>query len=360
MDRGVDEQGLKTAYRKLALKYHPDRNPGDHEAEEHFKEAAEAYSVLSDPHKRASYDHFGHQGVQGVAGGGFDPSIFTDFSDILGDFFGFGDLFGGAAHHQNRPRRGDDVRYDLEIEFEDAIKGKSVEIQVPHLETCPECGGSGADHHDGVVPCPLCRGRGEVVYRQGFLSIRRTCAQCKGTGRIIRRPCGHCHGEGHVRREHQLRVTIPAGVDTGTRIRLAGEGQPGSNGGPPGDLYVFLRVKEHRIFERHEDDLSCVVPVNMAQAALGVEVHILTFDGLRTVKIPAGTQSGDRIKLKGLGVSHINSNARGDLYIQVEVRTPTKLTREQHKLFEQLRESLPVENEPKEKGLFEKVKEYFM
>jgi len=360
VDRSVGEQELKSAYRRLALKYHPDRNPGDHEAEEQFKEAAEAYSILSDPEKRASYDRFGHQGVHGVSTGGFDPTIFSDFSDILGDFFGFGDIFGGGAHRRNRPMRGEDVRYDLEIQFEDCMKGKSVSIQVPRLKICPECGGTGAQRHDGIVTCSLCRGHGQVVYQQGFLSVRRTCHQCNGTGKIIRRPCTKCRGEGHIEVESQLRVDIPAGVDNGTRVRLGGEGQPGINGGPAGDLYVFLKVKEHPVFERREDDLHCVVPVNVAQAALGTEVHILTFDGLQTVTIPEGVQNGDRIKLKGLGVPHVNAEGRGDLYVEVEVRTPAKLTREQRKLFEQLRESLPAENEPKQKGLFDKVKEYFM
>ncbi len=359
VDRSVDEQGLKSAYRRLALKYHPDRNPGDKQAEEKFKEAAEAYSVLSDPEKRRTYDRFGHQGLQGVATGGFDPSIFSDFSDILGDFFGFGDLFGGGRR-RSRPMQGDDVRYDLEIEFEDCIKGKTVEIQVPRLETCQACRGSGADPAQGMASCPSCHGRGEILYRHGFLTVRQTCSRCGGSGRVVRRPCSRCHGEGQIRVEEQLEVNIPAGVDNGTRVRLAGKGQPGVNGGPPGDLYVFLRVKEHPVFERHGNDLYCVVPVNVAQAALGTEVHILTFDGLQTVKIPEGTQSGDRVKLRGLGVPHVNSKMRGDLYVQVEVRTPTKLTREQRRLLEQLRETLPAENEPKEKGLFEKVKDYFV
>jgi molecular chaperone DnaJ len=362
VDRSVDGAGLKSAYRKLALKYHPDRNPGDPEAESQFKEAAEAYSVLSDAQKRQRYDRFGHQGVQGAASGGFDPSTFTDFSDILGDFFGFGDIFGGGggSRRRNRPMQGESVRYDLEIEFEDAIKGKDVEIKLPRLETCKDCGGSGAARNDGLVTCSVCHGRGEMLYQQGFLSVRRTCSQCNGTGKIVRRPCKSCDGEGHTQIEDQLRVNIPAGVDDGTRVRISGKGQPGLNGGPAGDLYVFLKVKEHPVFERHDNDLYCVVPINVAQASLGTEVHVLTFDGLQTVKIPEGTQSGERVKLRGLGIRHLNRNSRGDLYVQVEVRTPSKLTREQKALFEQLLESLPAENTPREKGLFDKVKDYFM
>lgn len=360
VERSADDQSIKSAYRKLALKHHPDRNPGSAEAEEKFKEAAEAYSVLSDPQKRAAYDRFGHQGVSG-ASQGFDPSAFQDFSDILGDFFGFGDMFGGGgARRKNRPQRGEDIRYDLEIDFENVMQGMTADIQVPRLELCKRCNGKGAEPEDGIVTCPMCHGRGEVIYQQSFLSVRRTCNQCGGRGQIIRRPCKECRGDGYNRTERKLKITIPPGVDTGTRLRLSNEGQHGANGGPPGDLYVVLRVREHSIFMREEDDLHCKVPVNIAQAALGAEVDVLTFDGLQTVKIPEGTQSGSRLRLKGLGVPHLNGHGRGDLYVHVEVKVPTKLTRDQRKLFEQLRETLPVENEPEEKGLFDKVKDYFM
>src|SRR5580704_3253062 len=359
--RDCDDQALKGAYRKLALQHHPDRNPGNHEAEEKFKEAAEAYSVLCDAQKRAAYDRYGHQGVSSAAGAGFDPSAgFPDLSDILSDVFGFGDVFGGSRQRRSRTQRGDDVRYDLEISFEDSMRGLTADIQVPRLEECGRGKGKGAEPEDGLVSCPTCRGRGEVIYQQAFLSVRRTCSQCNGRGQIIRRPCKECKGEGHLRRERKLKVNIPAGVDNGTQMRLSQEGQPGGNGGPPGDLYVVLKVGEHPIFERNEYDLHCTVPINVAQAGLGASVDLLTFDGLQTVKIPEGSQPAARVKIKGIGVPHLHGNGRGDLYVHVDVRVPGKLTREQRKLFEQLRELLPAENEPSEKGIFDKVKDYFL
>jgi molecular chaperone DnaJ len=362
VERAADEQAIKGAYRKLALKYHPDRNPGDREAEERFKEAAEAYSVLSDAQKRATYDRYGHQGLQGAGGmpNGFDPSVFSDFGDILGDFFGFGDIFGGGRGQQrNRAHRGDDVRFDLEITLEDVLNGKSAEMMVPRLEPCTRCKTTGAEP-GGMSACPTCHGRGELMYQQGFLSIRRTCSHCGGRGQIVKRTCTQCKGDGYLRVDRKLKVTIPPGVDNNTRLRLQGEGQPGLNGGPAGDLYVVLKVKDHPIFQRANDDLHCVVPVNVAQAALGAEVDLLTLDGLQTVKIPEGAQPGTQVKLRGMGVPRLNSTGRGDLIVHVEVRVPEKLTREQRKIFEQLLETLPTENEPKEKGIFEKVKDYFM
>ncbi len=361
--RECDDAGLKSAYRKLALKYHPDRNPNDQDAEERFKEAAEAYSVLSDPQKRAAYDRYGHQGLQGMGAQGFDPSTFTDFGDILGDLFGFGDLFGGAGRRggggRARAQRGEDLRYDLEMSLEDAIRGLSVEIQVPRMDLCSRCQGTGAEKVDGLVSCPMCHGRGEVVYQQSFLQIRRSCSQCGGRGQIVRRPCTQCRGERQVRTERKLKVTIPAGVDSGTHLKLANEGQSGFNGGPAGDLYVVIKVKEHPIFERQGDDLLCTVPLNVAQAVLGTQINLLTFDGLEQVKVPEGIQTGSRIRLKNLGVPRLQGSGRGDLYVQVDVKVPGKLTRDQRKLFEQLRETLPEENEPHEKGLLDKVKDYF-
>jgi molecular chaperone DnaJ len=362
VSRDCDEAALKTSYRRLALEFHPDRNPGNHDAEERFKEAAEAYSVLSDAQKRAAYDRYGHQGVSSAASNGFDPTAgFPDLADILSDVFGFGDAFGSRGQQRRtRAQRGDDVRYDLEIAFEDSMRGLSIDIQVPRLEECGRCKGKGAEPEDGLTTCPICRGKGEVIYQQAFLSVRRTCNQCGGRGQIIRRPCKECKGEGYQRRERKLKVNIPAGVDEGTQLRLSQEGQPGVNGGPPGDLYVVLKVKAHPVFERHEDNLHCTVPINTAQAALGASVDILTFDGLQTVSIPEGSQAGSRLRIKGLGVPHVNGSGRGDLFIHLDVRIPTKLSRDQRKLFEQLRELLPAENEPTEKGIFDKVKDYFM
>ena len=358
--REAGEPEIKSAYRKMALQYHPDRNPDDPDAEEKFKEASEAYSVLSDPQKRSSYDRFGHAGLQNAGGGGgFNPDAFADFSDILGDFFGFGDLFGGGSRRHTRAQRGEDLRYDLELSFEEAISGLAAEIQVPRMEPCDRCRGTGSEPGSGPTACPTCHGRGEVLYQQSFISIRRTCASCNGAGQVIRNPCSQCRGQGYQQVQRKLKVNIPAGVDDGTRLRLAHEGQPGPNNGPPGDLYVFLKVREHAFFERQEQDLHCRIPINVAQAALGCEIEVPTLDQPHTLKIPEGTQNGAQFRLRGKGVPALNGSGRGDLYVHVVVRVPTRLTRDQRKLLEQLRESLPVDNAPSEKGLFEKVKNYF-
>jgi molecular chaperone DnaJ len=362
VERGADDTVVKTAYRKLAMQYHPDRNPNNPEAEERFKACAEAYSILSDPQKRAAYDRFGHAGVQGNGGGpggGFDPGNFSGLDDLFGDVFNLQDFFGGGSRgRQSRVRRGEDVRYDLSIDLEDAVRGKSIEIQVPKLDMCTRCRGKGAEPEGGLATCQTCRGRGEVLYQQAFLQIRRTCSTCGGRGQVIRRPCTGCKGEGTTRSERKLRVSIPAGVDSGTRLRLADEGHPGPEGGPPGDLYVVIDVENHPVFQRLENDLHCVIPVNVAQAALGVETDLLTFDGLQKVKIPEGTQNAGQVRLRGLGVPRVNGSGRGDVVAHIDVRVPQKLSREQRKLFEQLRDLLPAENEPDDKGLFDKLRDY--
>src|SRR5580698_5755327 len=289
VERECDDGVIKTAYRKLAMQYDPDRNPGSHEAEEKFKEAAEAYSVLCDPQKRAAYDRFGHQGVPTAAGGGFDPNEF-DLGDILSQF-GFGDFFGGTRGRGTRASRGEDVRYDLEISFEDAVFGSTVEIQLPRTENCDRCHGEGAEPGSGPVTCPACKGRGEQLYQQGFLSVRRTCGQCRGAGKIIKNACKDCRGSGVKQVTRKLKVNIPPGVADGNRLRLVQEGQPGSHGGPNGDLYVFLKVKEHAFFERHENDLHCTIPINLGQAALGAEIEVPTLEEPHRLKIPEGTQN---------------------------------------------------------------------
>jgi molecular chaperone DnaJ len=358
--RDCDDQILKGAYRKLALQYHPDRNPNNTEAEERFKEAAEAYSILSDPQKRAAYDRYGHQAVNGAAGGGFDETTFADFGDILGDLFGFGDLFGGGSQRRRqRTQRGEDLRYDLEISFEDSMRGLAADLQVPRLEACVRCQGSGAEPNGGMVKCATCNGRGEVLYQQSFLSIRKTCPTCAGRGQVVRQVCNQCRGEGYSRTEKKLRVNIPAGVDTGTRLRLQNEGNPGPPGAQPGDLYVVIKVTEHKIFERRENSLHCTLPINIAQAALGAEVAIETFDGPQTIKIPEGTQAGAHFRLKNLGVPEVNGRGRGDLYVHIDVQVPKKLNKDQRRIFEQLQEVLPVENKPHEKSVFEKVRDFF-
>ncbi|MDQ2840196.1 MAG: molecular chaperone DnaJ [Acidobacteriota bacterium] len=359
VSRDCDDGTLKAAYRKLALQYHPDRNPGNGEAEEKFKEAAQAYAVLSDAQKRAAYDRFGHQGVNGGGTPGFDETTFADFGDILGDLFGLGDIFGGRRGGGRRTQRGEDIRYDLEISFEDSMRGLSADLQIPRMEACVRCQGLGGEPNGGMVTCSVCSGRGEVLYQQSFLSIRKTCPSCAGRGKVIRQVCTQCRGEGFHRTEKKLKVNIPAGVDTGTQLRLSGEGNPGRPGSQPGDLYVVVKVAEHPVFERRDSELHCTLPINVAQAVLGAEIEIHTFDGPQTIKIPEGTQAGAQFRLRSLGVPQLNSRARGDLFVHLDVQIPKKLTREQRKLFEQLQEVLPVENSPHEKSVFEKVRDFF-
>jgi molecular chaperone DnaJ len=364
VSRNATPEEIKSAYRKAALKYHPDRNPENkHEAEEKFREATEAYSVLSDSQKRQAYDMYGHAGVSGAgAGAGFDASIFEQFNDIFGDFFGFEDLFGTrTGRRRARAHRGSDLRYDMTLSFEEAARGVQTRVKIPRLETCEKCHGTGAKPGTSPVTCHVCHGRGQVTTQQGFFVLTRTCSNCNGAGKVIREFCPLCRGEGRVERERTLEVRIPAGVDTGTRIRFAGEGEPGAHGGPPGDLYVVLEVKEHPFFERRNADLFCTIPINFAQAALGAEIAVPTLDGEEKLSIPAGTQSGSTFRLKGKGLPDPNSGRKGDLYAHIRVVTPTKLTREQKRLFEQLAQTLEQENQPAQRNssLFEKVRDIF-
>ena len=352
--RDCSAQELKSAYRKLAMQYHPDRNPGSKQAEEKFKEASEAYSVLSDADKRARYDRFGHDGL---AGSGFQPGDFSDFSEVFGDLFS--DFFGGGRRQRNRPRRGSDLQYELEIDFEGAVFGFSTDIQFPRTEACARCSGAGAEPGSGRAACGACGGRGQVYYQQGFFSVGRTCSACQGAGQVIRNPCKSCSGAGSQRKERKLKVNIPPGVDHGARLRLSGEGESGPNGGPKGDLYVLVHVREHEIFHREKYDLHCRVPINVAQAALGAEIEAPTLEGGEPLKIRPGTEPGARYKLRGKGVPHLNSGRRGDLYVHAAVSIPKKLTAEQRKLFERLGESLPAENAPADKNFFDKLRDYF-
>jgi molecular chaperone DnaJ len=353
--RNASDQEVKSAYRKLALKYHPDRNPEDAQAEERFKEAAEAYGVLGDPEKRRRYDAYGHAGVSGATG--FDPTIFADFSDIFGDFFGFGDLFG----RRRGPRRGADLRYNLEISFAEAAFGTETQIRIPRVETCSTCSGSGAAPGTQPKTCPTCRGTGQVTFQQGFFSVARTCSHCRGAGRIVTEPCPTCRGEGHVPVERTLQIKVPPGVDSGSQLRIAGEGEPGPMGGSTGDLYVVLRVEEHAFFKRDGTNLFCEVPVSVTQAALGATLEVPTLDGGRSrLHVPEGTQSGTLLRVRGQGVPQLGGRGRGDLHVLIRVVVPTKLNTEQRRLLEQLAKTLPTPDiQDKEKTLLDRMKDLF-
>jgi molecular chaperone DnaJ len=362
VSRDASDQELKTAYRKLAMQHHPDRNPDDPAAEEKFKECSEAYQVLSDADKRAAYDRFGHAAFNGGAGpGGFGGSPFggQDLGDIFGDLFGEMFNMGGGNRKASRVQRGRDLRYDLTIEFEEAVFGVEREVTIRRSETCPDCKGTGAAKGKAPVTCTQCGGRGQQRFQQGFFSVARTCSVCSGTGTLIVDPCHVCRGETRVEREHRLLVKIPAGVEQDTRIRYQAEGEAGKFGGPAGDLYVVLNVKEHEFFERDGDNLHCMMPISFPQAALGTELQIQTLEGVETLRIPEGTQSGKEFRLRGKGVPHLNDRGRGDLLVEVRVQTPTKLSKQQKELLRQLGESTFVENIPASRGLFEKVKDIF-
>ena len=360
VDRKATQQALKAAYRKLAIKYHPDKNPGDKQAEERFKEAAEAYSVLIDPQKRTQYDRFGHAGVSGAGdpGGGFGGDPFADFSDILGDLFGFGDIFGGGrSGRRTRARRGADLRYDFRISFEDAVFGATTKIKIPRQETCDSCNGSGAEPGTGPVACAACQGRGQQRYQQGFFTISRTCPQCQGSGQIIKNPCRRCRGSGRVQREKVLEIKIPPGVDQGSKLRIVGEGEAGPNKGPSGDLYVVLSVEEHPFFHRDQNDLHCELPVSFVQAALGTELMVPTLEGTEKMRLPEGTQPGTVFRLRGRGVMSPRGHGRGDQFVKIKITFPKRLSREQRELLLQL-DTLEKSSRDNE-GFFGKVKEVF-
>lgn len=355
-DASVDQ--IKKAYRALAVKYHPDRNPGDAEAEEMFKEASQAYAVLSDAEKRGRYDRFGHQGVDSQGFGGFDPNAFGDFADILGDLFGFGDIFGGRSGRRRGGRqRGHDLQYTLRISLEEAAEGIERSIRVPRLEQCDSCEGSGSKPGTTPEPCGTCGGKGQVMFRRGFLSVAQTCPTCSGAGRVNRYPCEPCGGRGRVEQEVTLKVDVPAGVDNGMRLRLSGEGESGTLGGPSGDLFVVLGVTPHDVFERDGDDLHMELPISVYQAMLGAEVEVTTIQNEQaTIKIFSGTQPGDVLRVQGAGMPNINGRRRGDLHVHSKIIVPQKMSSEQRQLVEEVAR-LGGGFEPEDqRSLFERLK----
>jgi molecular chaperone DnaJ len=361
--RGASEQELKSAYRRLAKECHPDRNPGDMRAEIRFKELSEAYEVLKDPQKRAAYDHFGHAAFEGGMGGarGFGPDFASSMSDIFDDLFGefMGGRRGGQRQRSSR-ERGADLRYNLEISLAEAYAGKTAQICVPTSVSCETCSGSGARAGTKPTSCPTCGGYGKVRASQGFFTIERTCPNCQGRGETIEDPCQTCHGSGRVTKERTLSVNIPQGVEDGTRIRLAGEGEAGLRGGPAGDLYIFLSIKPHEFFQRDGADIFCKVPISMTTAALGGQIEVPTVDGAATrVKIPEGSESGKQFRLKGKGMPVLRSKVAGDMYIQVEVETPKNLTKRQRELLEEFERQSHKETSPESAGFFARVKDFF-
>jgi len=361
--KGATEAEIKKAYRRLAMKYHPDRNPNDREAEESFKEAKEACEVLTDPQKRAAYDQYGHAGVEaaarGAAGrGGFGADTFSDiFGDVFGDIFG-----GGRRGGRSQVYRGADLRYELELDLSQAVFGHQVEIALERLAECDVCHGTGAARGSTPTTCETCGGAGQVRIAQGFFQLQQTCPRCRGSGTIVRNPCDACLGQGRVRRSRTLSVKVPAGVDTGDRVRLSGEGEAGRNGGPPGDLYVEIHVREHPIFERDGVHLSCEVPVSFATAALGGTVNVPTLEGDVALKVPAETQSGRVFRLRDKGVKPVRGGSRGDLFCRVVVETPVHLSAEQRDLIHRLEESLKAHatrHAPRENGFLDGVRRFF-
>ncbi len=355
-DAGADD--IKKAYRKLAMQHHPDRNPGDKQAEQNFKEAAEAYEVLKDDEKRAAYQRYGHAAFEqgGPGPGGFDFNFTSSFADVFDDLFG--EFMGQRGGGGGGSARGADLRYNLEITLEDAFNGKRAKVRAPTMVVCGECGGSGAEGASRPVACSTCGGAGKVRTQQGFFTIERTCPACQGAGRVIGDPCKNCRGQGRVQREKTLSVNIPAGVEDGTRIRLAGEGEAGLRAASPGDLYIFLTLKPHRFFRREGANLYCRVPISMVTASLGGAIEVPTVDGTRArVNVPAGTQSGRQFRLKGKGMTPMRGAARGDMYIQAEIETPVNLTKRQQELLHEFKAAGGKQTSPESEGFFARVKE---
>jgi molecular chaperone DnaJ len=357
VNRSAGEDEIKKAYRKLALQHHPDRNPGDKQAEEKFKEVSEAYSVLSDAQKRSQYDQFGHAafGESGPFSGGFDFS--GGFEDVFGDIFG--EFFGGGGSRRRGRGRGEDLRYNLTLKFEEAAFGVEKKIKIPRHGPCETCRGTGAKAGTAPQTCPTCHGRGQVSFQQGFFSVSRTCSQCHGQGTIVKEPCATCGGAGRVRTMHTLSVKIPAGVDTGSRLKLRGEGETGPVAGLPGDLYVVIQTESHPIFVRDNLDIICDIPISFVQAALGAEIDVPTLDGKVKMKIPSGTQSGKVFRMKGKGIKDVQGLQQGDEHVRVIVETPTRLTAKQKELLKDFAELGGEEVNPLSKGFFDKVKELF-
>ena len=362
--KNASDEDIKKAYRKLAMKYHPDRNQGDADAEVKFKEAKEAYEMLSDAEKRGAYDQFGHAGVDpNMRGGPGGAQGFGGFADAFGDIFG--DIFGQARRQQGGGRqvyRGNDLSYAMEMTLEEAAEGKEAQIRIPSWDECNTCHGTGAKPGTSAKTCGTCQGSGSVQMRQGFFSVQQTCPHCRGSGKIIPEPCTTCHGQGKVKQQKTLEVKIPAGIDSGMRIRSTGNGEPGTNGGPPGDLYIEIRIKKHDIFERDGDDLHCAVPISFTTAALGGEIHVPTLQGEAAIDLPEGTQTGKQFRLRGKGIKGVRSSFPGDLYCHITVETPVKLTEHQRKLLKELDESLKKggnKHSPNEEGWAEKLRSFF-
>ncbi len=362
--RDADEEEIKKAYRKLAIKHHPDKNPGDKSAEENFKELSEAYEALSDPQRRAAYDRYGHAAFdprarmgRSGAGGFHDP--FEIFREVFGTSSIFDEFFGTARNDPTQPQRGNDLRYDLEISFEEAAAGCEKDVTVTKPERCDVCQGSGVEAGSKTRTCPTCQGRGQVITSRGIFSIAQTCPHCQGAGRVVEKPCKNCHGAG--RRDHtsNIKLRIPAGVDTGSRLRSAGNGEAGLRGGPPGDLYVVLHIRAHELFQRDGDDLLCEVPVSFVQATLGAEIEVPTLNGKATLKIPAGTQPGTMFRLRGKGVKNLQGYGHGDLHVRIDVEVPSHLTAAQRAKLQEFSDLCSGEQNPKSQSFFAKAKNLF-